>query len=882
MKLKLKRNMNKKLFFIVLLIVSLLPLNAYSEKNIKIGFLPFNIYAGKNNQPLSKKIPAMISEVLNKAEAKSIIIDKEYKVSQFNYQTFKKIGIEYGTDYIVVGSLFEAGDKMSIDIKIIDIYQSKPAKSYFAQISGIEKLHSAVTQLGKNIISEIFQKKIILKIGIQGNKRIEDDAILRAVDIKPKDILYKAKIAQNIKNIYKLGYFKDVQAEKVKLDTGVKIIFKVVERPSVRIIKFNGNRKFEEKELKEVVTTTTGSILNIFKINRDSLRIKALYKTKNYHNCKVDYDIKETKNNQADIVFKIIEGEKLKIKEISFEGNKYFDDDDLLDEMETNEKGFFSFITSSGNLDRAKLQRDVIKIESLYKNNGFLDASVPEPEIKFGKKSILVHFEIKEGLQYKVKKVNIQGDLILSEKELFKKIKIDDMKFYSRKVLRNDIFTLSDIYTDKGYAQLEISPLVDRDNKEHNVELTIIIKKGRPVYFGRIIIKGNNRTRDKVIRRELKAIETELYSKKKIQKSLQNLKKLKYFKTIDVNPSPGTNEDTMDLNIDVVEKTTGKFTFGGGYSTKEKLFGMIELSEGNLFGKGQTIKFKTQLSSSSLLFSLKYIEPWLFDIPLSTGIELYNQDEELDHYDKKSKGGGVSFSYPVFEYTRIGISYSYEDFTISNVDKLYTTVENGHYLTASISPNISYDSRDRDFCPRKGLFSILSVQYADKSLGGDISFTKSLLDVGLYIPVFWKFTWVIHGKSGYLDDRTNGHPDIDYERFYLGGINSIRGFKPNDIYASKINGKERGGEKFIQFNTEITFPLVEDQGVSGVLFYDQGDVFLKKQPLSLSNNYASFGLGIRWDSPMGPMRLEYGIIKNGRGIDEDGNSRFQFTIGARF
>ena len=324
--------------------------------------------------------------------------------------------------------------------------------------------------------------------------------------------------------------------------------------------------------------------------------------------------------------------------------------------------------------------------------------------------------EIKEGIQYKINQVIFQGDLILSEKELYKKIKIDDNKFYSRDVLRNDIFTLTDIYTDKGFAKPEISPVIDRNNKKHNVTLTFIIKKGPPVYFGRIIISGNNRTRDKVIRRQLKAIETELYSKNKIQKSLRNLQRLKYFEKIDVNPSPGSSENKMDLNVDVVEKPTGNLVFGGGYSTTEKVFGMVEVSEGNLFGRGQIVKLKTQVSQSSTEFSLKFIEPWLFDIPLSSGVELYNLNEEFDYYDKKSKGGALDFSYPIFEDMRIGIKYKYEDFTISNVDELYTTVERGHYLTTSLTPSLSYDSRDRLFVPRKGAFSKLSVEYADDLL----------------------------------------------------------------------------------------------------------------------------------------------------------------------
>ena len=266
----MKNNTLKKIFFLSLLVVCFLPLDVYAEENIKVGFFPFNIYANKDIQPLKKKIPMMIADEIKKIGADSVIIDQQYNDVDFGNKKLKKIGIEYGVDHLIVGTLFEAGGKISIDMRMINIYESTPEKIFFVQIDGVEKLYLAVNQLSKKLIAEIFQKKIIVKIDIQGNHRIEDDAILRVVDIKPKDIVDPGKISLNIKNIYKLGYFDDVQAEREKLDTGVKIIFKVVERPSVSLIKFKGNKKFDEEELKEVVTTSTGSILNIFKINRDT------------------------------------------------------------------------------------------------------------------------------------------------------------------------------------------------------------------------------------------------------------------------------------------------------------------------------------------------------------------------------------------------------------------------------------------------------------------------------------------------------------------------------------------------------------------------------------------------------------------------------------
>lgn len=873
----------KRIVLPAVLLMLLMPVSSGAENNIKVGVFPFAVHADKKMDYLQEKIPLMVIDHLKKEGAEAFYIDDPSVTLDTDAGKLKKAGIKYGADYLVCGSIFSAGGRLSIDTRMVSVYEDKVADTFYSEAKGLENLLGASKELAKKLTSKIFQKKIILSVEVQGNKRIESDAILRTIETRVQDIVNSDLLSSDLSRIYKMGYFEDVRVVQEKLDTGVKIIFKVEEKPSVRKILFEKNHVYENEKLREAIHTSTGSILNIFKIKEDVKRIEQLYKTKNYHNCEISYNVKSLKHNQADIVFHIDEGEKLKIENISFEGNQHFDDKDLKKRMKIKEKGFFHWITSSGDLDRNELERDVIRIESYYKNNGFIDAKVSEPEIEFKEDRISIAFEVEEGIQFKIGKIDFKGDLIFPESEITEKIELEESGLYNLELIRKGVFDLTDAYANKGYANADVSPAVDKHPEKGIVDVTLVIKKGSPVYFERIMISGNTKTRDKVIRRQLKVYEKGLYSKKDIQRSMRNLKRLDYFEKVNLEPVKGSEENTMNLNVEVKEKSTGAFSFGGGFSSDTQLFGMVSVKEKNLFGRGQIAQVKAEVSDESIMYMLSFTEPWLFDIPLKAGIDLYNWQNEYDYYDKDSKGGALKFSYPIFDYTRMGIKYGFEDFEISNVEEESTTVDKGSYVTSSLMPFISRDSRDRVFVPTEGSFHKLSVKYAGGPLGGEIDFVKYYAETSWYLPLFWKFTGVLHAEGGYLDDQTDNDTDIDYERFYLGGINSIRGFDSEDIDATpEGQTEERGGEQYIQFNAELTFPLAEDMGLFGVVFYDRGDVYADDEDIDLGDVFSSCGAGLRWKSPVGPIRIEYGRVIEGKNVEQSGNGRWQFTVGAFF
>ncbi|MCK5836735.1 MAG: outer membrane protein assembly factor BamA, partial [Desulfobacula sp.] len=449
--------------------------DSFAETDIKVAILPFSLDAKHPNEGLKAKIPLMISEKLEQEGTMVIFSETKQDMHQWNFAQFKTYGIELGVDYILTGSVFMAGESISIDSRLINIYERDGSLPLYAGAENLENLLVAISQLSKEITGELYHKKSITDITVTGNKRVETDAILRIIDTQVGDLIKLDNISKDLRKIYEMGYFDDISIKKESLDNGVKLIFEITEKPTVRKLKFNKNSIYEDQELADSVGTKTGSILNINKINSDVNRMRLMYADKNYHNCSITYDILPLEHSQADIVFNIHEGEKIKVEKISFEGNKYFTDKKIKKVMKTSEKSFFSFFTTAGNLNEIEVENDVIRIESLYKNNGFIDTKISDPIIDIGKKSIFIHFKIDEGAQYKIKKIDITGDLIVSGEELLKKINSKETLLYNRETIRKDILTISDVYSDKGFANVNVSPLIKKIDQEKMMDITYLI-----------------------------------------------------------------------------------------------------------------------------------------------------------------------------------------------------------------------------------------------------------------------------------------------------------------------------------------------------------------------------------------------------------------------
>jgi outer membrane protein insertion porin family len=859
------------------------------DKPVRVIILPFSVHSPEDLSYLKLELPKVLGNYLHQQGAE---IKDHQKIStdlpdaeSSKLESIRTFARQVDAEFAIFGSLTRIGDQFSLDASLLNAMSQEPPIHSFVEGQGIENLLGAVKQLADKIGTKLFQRQIIAEVRIAGNKRIEEDAIRRVIKTKLGDIVSAKALSDDLKAIYGMGYFEDIRVEASEGPAGKVVTFQVVEKPTIRKIVISGNNIYDDEEIRNNLNISTGSILNVFKINSNIKAIETFYKEKNYHNVRISYEVQPLENNQADVEIKIEEGQKIRIKTISFDGNAAYDAKKLRKVMKTSEKGFFSWLTSSGELNREDLNQDVTKLAAFYHNNGYIDAKVGEPVIEFSDNWIYITIKIEEGSQFRVGKIDLTGDLVQPKEKLIEQLKIREEEYYNREVVRNDVLLLTDICADVGYAYAEVMPRIDEDRKNLIVNITYAIDKKKKVYFDKILIGGNSKTRDKVIRRQLKVYEKELYNGKGLKGGVRSLYRTDYFEDIKVNTQKGGAEDQMTLKVDVAEKPTGAFSFGAGYSSVENLFAVASVTQRNLFGRGQILQLKGEIGSVTNRYTLSFTEPWLLDIPLSAGIDLYNQFRDYETYERDSVGGRLRFGYPVFDYTRAYLYYTYDVSDISNIseDASDSVFElEGINITNSFTGILNYDSRDRVFNPTEGSEHSISVEYA--GFGGDIAFTKYLGETGWYIPLFWETVGFLHGKTGYVEQ----HPDgllPDYERFYLGGLNSLRGFGWRDVGPTETNENgvevEIGGDKFVQLNLEFLIPLVKKAGLMGVLFYDTGNAWAEGDPIDLSNLRESAGFGLRWYSPLGPMRIEYGYILDPE-PGEDTNGKWEFGMGAAF
>ena len=892
--------MVKRLCSIILVAFWLLPLSAEAaEKSINVLVLPFEINAIEDVNYLATEIPAVIGKHLESEGATVLPVPQDFltptRASGWSMEQIRQAGMQSGADSVLSGSITLIGQQFSLDVRMLDIFQTKPPRLFTSQGQGLQNLPITVKALAEDIVLALFERKKIAEIRIEGNQRIEADAIRRLIKTSSGDIYSVKALSDDLKSVFAMGYFDDVRIEADDVSDGKTVVFRVTEKPTVRRVRIEGNRVHDDEKILENLTIKTGSILNIYQIQNNIKRIEELYKEKNYHNVRVEYEVVERPNNQADIKFIITEGEKILVRNIIFVGNRGFDDKALKDQIATSEKGFFSFFTQSGELDTEELNQDVAKLEGFYHNNGYIKARVGEPLVEFKKDGIDITIKIQEGSRFRVGTIDIQGDLIFPREKLFEKIKLNEEEYYNRTVLRNDLLALSDLYANKGFAHVDINPRIKEDPERLVVDIVYDIRKGDLVYFEEIIITGNTKTRDKVIRRQLKVYEQGLFSQARLKRSVRNLYRLDYFEDVQVNTVQGSTPDKMVLKIDVKEKSTGQFSVGGGYSNTEKLFFVGSVSQRNLFGRGHILNLKAELGSKTTRFSIGFTEPWLFDIPLTAGFRLYNWESEFNAYKRDSRGGSITLGYPIYPDTRGSISLVHDNARIEITDEngapdsikeLDALFGGSRIITNSVIPTIRYDTRDRIFSPTQGANHRISLEYA--GLGGDIGFTKIDGSLAQYVPLYWKFVFYARVKGGVVNENS-GFVLPDYEKFYLGGFGSIRGFEQDEIQPRDENGNVVGGDRYAVGTVELIRPLAETLGLDGFVFFDMGAVVdsdpeTNKDPKTRSINSEtlreSVGFGFRWNSPMGPIALAYGRKLDPRENETKGN--WEFALGGVF
>ncbi|HEY6367691.1 MAG TPA: outer membrane protein assembly factor BamA [Candidatus Binatia bacterium] len=790
--------------------------------------------------------------------------------------------------------------------------------------SGFRKIHFLILPLSLGCF--IFlgfcrtgsaQEKTVLKeVKIAGNLRVEEDGIRLHIKNRPGQLFDQAVVEQDVKAIYRMGFFEDVQAE---ISPDGVLTYTVKEKPYVREIKIEGNAQLARDKIETALGVTPRTILDRGRVAEGVDKVRKLYNEQGYVNAKVDYALSVESSNQAVLVVDIVEGNRLLIKKVSFEGNRSFSEGELKGLMATKEEWLFSFITNRGVLDRDILTNDMAILSNHYYDHGYIDLKVAEPVILRDRDGLEVVIRIDEGQQYRVGKVEIGGELIQDGRQMLKQVKLTSGQIFRGSRLRDDVSTITDMYSNKGFAFVQVEPLTKVNAPEKTVDVALIITKGPPVYFNRILIAGNTKTRDKVVRRELEATEQELFSGSKVTQSRNALQRTGYFEDVQLTTRKTEQPDTVDLLVDVKEGPTGTFSVGAGYSGGDGFLFNASVAEKNLFGRGQTVSGNVRLGTERQDFILSYNEPYLNDTKVALGVDAFNTETLYTDFKERRLGMAVRSSYPfkdvslpffgirksdvsigsdelnreapitIWDYMRGSMAYEFTQEKISDVEAgapASIRDEVGTTLTSAITPGISYDSRDHFFNPTEGTKSAFAVKFA--GLGGDSRFIKSDIGARWYYPLLkdpkWGGSYVfsLGGTLGYGFGFNQPSADKNelplFERYFPGGINSVRGFQDRSL-GPKEDGDVVGGDKQAIANVEIHFPVAEQFGLRGLAFFDIGQAFKESSRWNFSDFRRSVGFGARWMSPFGPLRVELGFPLNKQPGDE--TSVLGFSVGSQ-
>lgn len=880
-------SMRVKVVLLAMAVLLAAPSVGLSADPPKVAVFPFDIFSteplGSMRQGLQDMLHARLAkngwQVIDSEKVREALarINKPIDLT-----LARKVAGELGADFAVYGSMTKIGDRVSLDAKLLDVLGIRRLQSFFVEGVGLDSLPKLTDELAQTIALSPVGGEKVAEVKISGNRRIEAAAVKAAMSTKAGGAYSALRLDADIKAIWKLGYFDNVRAEVEDGPDGKSVTIMVTEKPSVREIKITGNEEIDTKDILDDIDLKVSEVFRPAALKASEQKIIALYRDEGYYDVKVTSEVVTIASGQMGVHIKIEEGKKVYISHVEFKGNKAFTGSELEDQMGTAGEGWFSWITDDNVLEQEKLDQDVEKIADFYFNAGYMDAKVSTPVVTRGKKGLIVTIHIKEGKRYKISSLGVQGDLIIDRKKLMEALKTKAGAWYNRGTLRADLRGLNDLYAAKGYAYVQVRPLIQKNDADGTVAVNFDIKKGAKIYFEQIVITGNHSTRDKVIRRELGVAEGELFSGTALRRANMRLRRLSFFEDVHIVPSRGSSPDRMNLSVRVKEKRTGSFMIGAGYSTMDSFMIIGQIQETNLFGRGQNLSLKAQLGGKSTRYTLSFTEPWLMDMPISAGIDIYNWEREYIGYDKQAIGARVRFGFPTpLPATRFYLYYKLERNNVTDVDDDTSIIiqdQRGKSTTSSLRGILRRDTRDNYFNPTSGSDNSFSVEYA--GLGGDNAFTKVIGDSGWYVPVWFKHVVVLHGRIGWLKQNSGGDLPI-YEKFFLGGINSLRGYGYWEVSPKDpATGDPIGGNSMLQFNLEYRFPLVAKAGLIGLVFFDAGNVWASNSGYDVSDLRSSYGGGIRWYSPIGPLRLEYGRVINPRSGEDDSN--WEFTVGSLF
>jgi len=775
------------------------------------------------------------------------------------------------------------------------------------------------------------QGRPIERVQFRGNRKVEDDAIRVQLLSKPGALYDTSKMREDIRAMWKMGFFADVNVEaEVSATGGLILTFAVKEKPSIRKVLVAGNSELGLDKINEVIDLELDTIVDIGKVKKNREKIAEQYVQKGFYLATVDYEIKPVNEAEVDIWFKVDEKAKVKIRDVQFIGNRSIPDEELRQAIATRREDALSMINDSGVYSQEAFERDLLLVNAHYWDRGFANVKVGTPQLRLSrdKQYMYLSIPIDEGPIFTIGTINFKGDLIGSTADNLKKIRMRPGAVVSRTQISEDREKLSAYYQDQGYAYANISPLTKVDLPNRKISLTYEVARGKRAYFERINIRGNAKTRDKVIRREMKISEGELFNNTNLETSKRRITALGFFENVVVSTKRGSSDEFVEVNVEVSERATGTFQIGAGFSSVENFIAQAQISQNNLFGRGQTLALQAQLSSLRQLFLLRFVEPWFLDTVWTFAFDLYNQSRGFGSFYRNASGGTLTWGYPLSYEARAFLTYKLEGVSITtgsggianlgatSAPIASTSVANLFRggATSSLRASLQWDSRNNRLFPTGGWYESVFAEYASQYTGSENRFVRWGGFVRHYRELWGPFVLHLNGELGVTTSTDPLGVPIS-ERYLVGGIYDIRGYAPRSLgpqlltqapgdVGQSLGQLPLGGNMQIIFNSEIEFPLFKKVGISGVVFYDMGNAYnledrycsgLQRKSSAVSIKFdpcfrpleslttglrKSVGFGFRWFSPIGPLRFEWGIP-----LDPQLNEEplvFEFTIGNFF
>lgn len=778
----------------------------------------------------------------------------------------------------------------------------------------------------------------ILAVTIAGNRRVTQDDVLAYLRLRAGQRFSPETLTQDVRELYASGFFDDIEVDLERTDAGVSLRFLVRERPSIAKVEFVNNEEIDDEDLSGGIEVKSSTVLSQPAVRRSVQKIRDLYAEKGYFLAEVTSEVIPQKNNEVVVRFNVRENHQVSVRRITFIGNDHIPSEELRSLMFTGNGGFFAF-GSGGPFRQDAFERDIAVISALYYDRGFLSVTISTPRVMLtpDKSGIEVSVSIEEGPRFRIRQLRVyergaegrEVEPVGGRRNLRMMVRANTGDYFNRAALLEDLQAIRTLYRDHGYANVDATPQTNVDPETHEVDVVVPVERGPLVRFERIEVRGNSKTRDKVVRRELEVAEGELFSETNLERSRRRVTALGYFERVDLSTEEGSAPDKMNVYVEVSEKPTGTFQVGAGFSSLENFIATAQVQQANLFGNGQSLSLQAQISSIRFLINARFFEPYFLDSKFSSSLDLYTQQRIYTDFTQNSTGGALMLGYPLVEpELTASITYTAEEDRVSTETGstflgtgAQTSVFNRLPLanlfndgfTSSLRPGLVYDTRDNRLFPTSGVYLYGSTEFATSVLGSQNQFLRHRLAGRFYYPLGAGFVLKLNTEAGHVTSPYQEGVPI-FARFFLGGIMDVRGFRYRTIgprvnltsatdpnSAPIPNGANIGGNVSYFQNLELEIPLVESVGVRGVIFTDAGNAWNLEDNYcatsgvairhavtrpcfdgleSLARLRTSWGVGIRWFSPLGPLRFEWGFPF--RPLPYEETNVFEFTIGNFF